>query len=213
MKVDKANFSRTTACLSDLTRKDSPDKVPWMNQHQQAFETIKQQLSTNPVLASPAQDRPFSLHTDASGRGIGAVLSQSDSRGTEKPVAYYSRKLLPREMRYTVTELECLAVVEAVRHFEVYLLGTEFTIVTDHGALQHLKTIKHGGPRLTRWALALQPFAYTVKHRQGKQHDNADGLSRQAWEEQTSTPASSLHKGGGDVRNPPWRPLTWNKAS
>ena len=69
-------------------------------------------------------------------------------------------------------------MVNAVQHFAVYLLGRPFDIVTDHGALKYLSTIKHGGPRLSRWALALQPFSYTIKHRAGESHSNADGLSR-----------------------------------
>ena len=190
------NFSHLTASLSDLNRKGIPNLIPWTDKHQEAFDKIKAQLSSESVLTCPNQDLPFILHTDASGRGIGSVLSQWNGQGEEKPVAYYSRKLEPRERKYTVTELECLAVVDSVRHFAVYLLGADFTIVTDHGALKHLSTIKHGGPRLTRWALALQPFSYKVEHRAGGYHGNADGLSRQAWDEEDHTPGSALLKGG-----------------
>ena len=190
------NFSHLTASLSDLNRKGIPNLIPWTDKHQEAFDKIKAQLSSESVLTCPNQDLPFILHTDASGRGIGSVLSQWNGQGEEKPVAYYSRKLEPRERKYTVTELECLAVVDSVRHFAVYLLGADFTIVTDHGALKHLSTIKHGGPRLTRWALALQPFSYKVEHRAGGYHGNVDGLSRQAWDEEDHTPGSALLKGG-----------------
>ena len=135
----------------------------------------------------------FILSTDASGRGIGAVLGQEDDQGVERPVAFYSRKLLPRETKYTITELECLAVVNAVKHFDVYLIGNHFKLITDHKALQHLRTMRNGGARLNCWILALQPFSFTTEYRTGRDSSNADGLSRQAW---SDDPGSSLLKEG-----------------
>ena len=190
-------FSSTSAVLSDLTRKDQPDKITWTHSHQKAFDNIKAQLAEEPMLWNPDPNKPFTLHTDASNRGVGAVLSQEDKQGALKPVAFYSRKFLPREQRYTATQQECLAVVNAIKHFEVYLLGNKFTVVTDHGALKHLSTIKYGGARVTRWVLALQPFEYTVQHRPGIHNGNADGLSRQAWEQEDTTQGSAPKKEGG----------------
>ena len=86
-----------------------------------------------------------------------------------------------RQLRYTVTEMECLAVVRGVEHFEVYLLGKEFVVQTDHRALQFLQTSCHLNGRLTRWALRLQEFSFSIKYRPGSKHQNADGFSRQAW--------------------------------
>ena len=125
----------------------------------------------------------FTLQTDASEKGIGAVLSQEDAEGQERPLAFFSRKLLQRERNYSTIEKECLGIVAAVRHFDVHLVGRPFEIVTDHRALQYLSTMRNSNPRLTRWALALQPFEFVVKHKPGLQHGNADGLSRQAWSE------------------------------
>ena len=85
----------------------------------------------------------------------------------EKPVAFYSRKLQPREQRYSATELEGLAVVDSVDHFSVYLIGTEFTIEADHKALEFLKTAKIVTGRLARWALRHQPFSYKIKYHPG----------------------------------------------
>ena len=120
------------------------------------------------------------LQTDASDRGIGVVLSQMDEDGHDYPVAYFSRKLLPREERYSTVEKKSLAIKLGVQAFRVYLLGRKFTIQTDHRALVWLDRLKDKNSRLTRWSLALQPFQFSVCHRAGREHGNADALSRAA---------------------------------
>ena len=110
-------------------------------------------------MQNPDVEREFILQTDASGYGVGAVLSQEDENGQDHPVAYYSRKLLPRERIYYLTiERECLAIKLGVQAFAVYLLGKSFRIQTDHRALQWLNRSKETNAQLTRWSLALQPY-------------------------------------------------------
>jgi len=142
---------------------------------------LRDAITSDSVLAAFQPGLPTQLHTDASDRGIGGCLVQTHPDGEERPVAFYSRKLYPRECRYTVTEKECLAAVDSVRHFQAYLLGAPFQLVTDHKALTSLQHMTGGGARVTRWALSLQPFSYQVVHRQGGKHQDADGLSRQSW--------------------------------
>ena len=101
----------------------------------------------------------------------------------EFPVAYYFRQLQGAEANYPATELECLAVVAAVRHFETYLAVQEFELVTDHHALQGLRTSRNHNRHLTRWSLFLQDFRFEVVYKPGPQNSNADGLSRQCWVE------------------------------
>ena len=84
---------------------------------------------------------PFVLQTDASDRGIGAVLSQYDE-GHNHPIAYFSRKVLPREQMYSTVDKECLAIRLGVQAFRVYLLGRPFKVQTDHRALQWLDCLK-----------------------------------------------------------------------
>jgi len=95
----------------------------------------------------------------------------------EHPIAYFSRKLLPREQRYSTVEKECLAIKLSVEAFKVYLLGKHFKIQTDHRALVWLDQLKDKNARLKRWSLALQPCSFTVVHRKGRDNDNADVLS------------------------------------
>ena len=87
----------------------------------------------------PDFGKEFYLQTDASNRGVGAVLSQLDADGLDHPVAFYSRKLLPREEKYSTIEKECLTICLGVQAFCVYLLGRPFTIQTDHRSLEWLE--------------------------------------------------------------------------
>jgi hypothetical protein len=92
------------------------------------------ELTRSPTLTAPDYSLPFTLYTNASGRGIAGVLSQTRPE-RDAPVAYFSRKMLTR---YSVSEIEALAVVEACQHFSPYLLGDTFTVVTDHSVLTAL---------------------------------------------------------------------------
>ena len=109
-QLQVASYSPAIAVsLSDLVRKNSPNQVVWSHTCEQAFTSLKKLLCTSPVLWSPDFSKPFVLQTDASDRGVGAILSQLDENGCDHPIAYFSRKLLPREERYATIEKECLA--------------------------------------------------------------------------------------------------------
>ena len=164
--------------LTDLTRKAAPNLINWNDQCNEAFTKLKELLCSSPVLQSPNFTMLFTLQTDASDRGVGAVLSQKDESGLDHPVSYYSRKLLPREQRYSTVEKELLAIKLATSAFRVYLLGRHFQIVTDHRSLEWLDRLKETNSRLTRWSLALQSFDFSITHRPGKDNGNADALSR-----------------------------------
>ena len=130
------DYAAIATPLSNLTRKSLPN-VLWDEKCVDAFERLKNYLCSSSVLRSPEFTKPFVLQTDASDRGAGAVLSQWDSKGEEHPVAYYNRKFLPREERYSTVEKECMAIKLAVTAFRVYLLGRKFTIHTDHRSLRN----------------------------------------------------------------------------
>ena len=144
-------FSSTAAPLTDPTKKSYPDIVNWMPECEQSFTKLKQLQCSQPVLRAPDYNIPFTLQTDASKQGIGAVLAQRDSAGTEHPIAYYSRKMFPRECRYSATEQEGVAGVEACKYFLPYLLGRSFRVVTDHRALNFLAQKESSNGRLARW--------------------------------------------------------------
>ncbi len=171
------DYSELTSPLTDLTKKEVPDTVPWTERCQQVFTQVKAALCGGPLLHSPDFSLPFLLQTDASDRGLGAVLTQ-EIGSEERPVLYISRKLSKRETMYSTIEKECLAIRWAVLTLRYYLLGWEFTLCSDHAPLQWLHRMKDTNVRITRWYLALQPFKFKVIHRPGTQMTVADFLSR-----------------------------------
>ena len=172
------DFATLAAPLTKLTTKQMSSRpFAWTAACDNSFTQLKQQLCAAPILAYPQFDRMFTLYTDASDVGLGAVLAQNDDTGVERVVAYASRALSERERRYATTEKEALAIHYATEHFRLYLLGRRFKIVTDHSALKWLSSIEPKG-RLGRWIMDLQEFQFFVEYRAGKIHQNADALSR-----------------------------------
>ena len=162
--------------LHRLTEKNST--FHWSSECQTAFETLKQALTSAPLLTHPDYKLPFLLDTDASATGIGAVLSQVHPDGNERVIAYASRTLTKAERQYCVTRRELLSVVFFVQHFRPYLLGRHFSLRTDHSCLTWLHNFKEPEGQLARWITRLQEYNFSIIHRQGKRHGNADAMSR-----------------------------------
>ena len=170
------DFSNIARPLHRLTEKNC--KFHWTNECQTAFDDLRHRLVSAPILAFPDYNREFILDTDASDDGIGAVLSQVQDDGTEHVIAYASRILTKPERRYCVTRRELLAVVTFIHHFRQYLLGRRFSLRTDHGSLTWLSNFKEPEGQLARWLERLQEYDFSITHRPGKKHQNADSLSR-----------------------------------
>lgn len=168
-------FATIARPLHQLTEKKNPFK--WTSECEESFLRLKEALCSSPILCYPTTRQNFVLDTDASGFGIGAVLSQMEN-GTERVVAYYSRALNKAERNYCITRKELLGVVEAVKHFHYYIYGVETIVRTDHGALTWLMNFKNIEGQMARWMETLGEYDLKIKHRAGRKHMNADGLSR-----------------------------------
>ena len=168
-------FATIARPLHKLTEKKNPFR--WTPECQESFMRLKQALCSSPILCYPTIRQNFVLDTDASGVGIGAVLSQVED-GKERVVAYYSRALNKAERNYCITRKELLAVVEAVKHFHHYIYGVETVVRTDHGALTWLISFKNIEGQMARWLETLGAYDLKIRHRTGRKHMNADGLSR-----------------------------------
>ncbi|UYV81678.1 K02A2.6-like [Cordylochernes scorpioides] len=147
------DYARLRAPLNKLLKKDV--KWNWDPDCQQAFTTLKESLTSKPVLHLYQVGLPCRLYCDASTQGIAGILKQVHPDGQVHPVQYFSRALRAHERNYTVSELECLAIVESVDKFRIYLTG-----------------------RLFRWSLRLSTYNYEIHYLKGSQQYEADLLSR-----------------------------------
>ena len=149
----------------------------WSTDCEHAFISLKNKLTAYPILNSPDLNKQFTLHTDASGYAIGAILTQINNNGGVV-IAYASRILKANEINFGITEKECLALVWAIKHFRYYLANIKIKVITDHSALKWLSTLKDPTGRLARWNIYLQAYDLEIIHRAGVKHTNADALSR-----------------------------------
>ena len=168
-------FSDKAAPLNTLLRKDQTWK--WTQECQEAFEALKGEIVSRPISAYPDFSKPFRLYTDASNLGLGAILAQKQ-KGKEKIICCASRTLNNAETNYSTTKKECLAIVWGVQVFRPFLVATHFEILTDHYALQWLRSMKSTSAILHRWAAALEDYRFTILHRPGKLQGHVDALSR-----------------------------------
>ncbi|CAB4443572.1 unnamed protein product [Rhizophagus irregularis] len=175
------DFAKIAKPLHNLTKKDT--EFNWKEEQQVAFDILRTKLIEKPILVYPDFDEEFMLITDGSKIGLGAVLAQMNEDNKEVVIAYASRSTVGAEKNYPPTELECLAVFWGIKHFQKYLVGRKFIVITDHAALKGLTDGKEQTGRRARWVMKLQQFDFKIVHRSGKKIKNADALSRLQFEE------------------------------
>jgi hypothetical protein len=179
------DYATVVEPLTRLLRKGQPSSWPecWGEEQERAFRTLQQYMLAHPTLATPDFSRPFEVWTDASDRGIGAVLVQTCADGTKCAVEFYSKQHSDAERKYATPEKEALAVLRALTRFRTYLLmANTFKIVvkSDHRGLTSLYKHADESTRLWRWAQKMNEYDYVVEWLAGKSADAAtpDGLSR-----------------------------------
>ncbi len=183
-------FANLSAKLMPGTSLSAPHRVEWTEERERAFCGLCVSLCKRVVLYVPLLTDELCLYTDASGMGIGECLHVV-REGDELPVAFFSRQLRGAEKRYSVTELESLAIVAVVAHFNVYLERAKVTVRNDHRAC--LALVKGNAVlniRLRRMADKLQGHAISVEWWPGKKMSNANGFSHQNWEDEVDKGAN-----------------------
>ena len=164
------NFSEKIYPLSHST------KFPLSESENETFCQLKAEIAQC-VLATPDCSIPFTIETDASDYAIGATLNQCD-----QPVAFFSRTLNASERNHHSVEKEAYAVVESIRKWKHYLLGSHFTVVTDQRSVSFMFGKKNHGKikndKIARWRIELSPYSFETIHRPGKYMLSADALSR-----------------------------------
>ena len=184
------DYSKIAKPLNDLLgepkkkrgrpNKNNPPKPPpfvWGANQQQAFDALKEALTTAPILANPDFTKPFKLHMDASGAGPEAVLCQ-EFDGKEHVTAYASRGLKASEKNYPAHKLEFLASKWSVCHkFHEYLYGNKFEVMKDNNPLTYVLTTAKLDATGHRWLAELSLYDFSIKYRPELKNGNADGLS------------------------------------
>ena len=174
------NYAELTEPLTQFLKKTSPDNIPWTDTTLDIFNTLRKILIQQPVLQLPNMNLPFTLQTDASNVGLGAVLLQANQNDPEMhfPVAYASRLLRKAEKNYSTIEKEGLSVYWALQKFHLYLYGRTFVLRTDHRPLLYLNQADKLNPRLKRWAIYINLYSFRAEHIPGEDNHIPDLLSR-----------------------------------
>lgn len=171
------NYAKIAAPLTDLLRGQPVHMFAMTTAAMRAFEELKNAFTIAPLLKHYDPNLPIRVETDASGRALGAVISQKHG-DLWHPIAFLSRKLSPAEANYDTADAEFLAIVEAFRTWRHYLAYTQHPVlvVTDHLNLKYLET-KKLRPRQIRWVQELAAFDFVIEWREGHRNP-ADPLSR-----------------------------------
>ena len=172
-----SNFTSKIAPISDL-RKKSEAEFQWTDKCQRAFERLKSELASKPVVQPYSLKKEVTTTTDASEKAIGGVLSQEGH-----PVIYVSKTLSQAEQRYSNIERKALAIVFVVKRLKQFLLGRKFNLETDHRPLEFIfapnkELPKTVSARITRWTVSLMAFEYEIKYKEGSSIPHADAMSR-----------------------------------
>ncbi|GJV34473.1 putative reverse transcriptase domain-containing protein [Tanacetum coccineum] len=164
-------FSKIAKPMTKLTQKKV--KFVWGDKQEAAFQLLKQNLCSAPILALPGGSEDFIAYCDASKKGLGAVLMQR-----ENVISYVSRQLKIHEKNYTTHHLELVAVVFTLKIWRHYLYGTKCTVFTNHKSLQHILDQKELNMRQRRWLELLSDYDCDIHYHPGKANVVADALSR-----------------------------------
>ena len=187
------SFSKVALPLTTLTHKGQ--QFIWTAECEMAFQHLKEALTNPPLLAYPDFDKEFILSTDASLEAVGAILSQIQN-GKERVISYFSQTLTTSQKKWSTYDREFWAIVSSVRHFRHFLRYQHFSILTDHKpllALQKFPIQDDASGRRTRWIVELNSYKFSLTHKKGKSHGNADALSRRP-EDNEVTPKPTGHQ-------------------
>jgi hypothetical protein len=170
-------FSKIAGPMTKLLRKNTP--FVWSDECEASFQTLKEKLTTAPVLAVPKTGKDYTVYCDASKNRLGCVLMQDI-----KVIAYGSRQLRPHEVNYPTHDLELTAVVFALKGWRHFLYGAKCELYTDHKSLKYFFTQKELNMRQRRWLELIKDYDLTINYTPGKANVVADALSRKSMDTQ-----------------------------
>jgi len=174
-------FAAIAKPLTDLTKRDVPNKVPWGNTEQEALKTLKTSLqaATESPLYINDPSKGYQISVDASNDTVGGALLQMGDDMIEHPIAFFSQKLTPPQRSWATIEKEAYALIVALRKYKHWLFGSaRVEVILDHNPLTYLNETAPKSAKLMRWSLALQSFNIVFRYRAGQEHIVPDTLTR-----------------------------------
>ena len=201
------DYARYAAPLTELLkvgreagRAGSKVRVLWTDECDEAFVQLKAALCEVATLHVPKFDRPFYLRTDASKYAVGAVLEQQDlETGAHYPLAFWSRKLSPRQMQWSPREQETYAIICALKNYQSWVGTNRVEVLKDHRSLEywsteHVKTVSGPAGWRARWHEFLSLFDLHVAYLPGNYNTVADALSRWAYLASEACLSTNIHE-------------------
>jgi len=168
------NASSRLEPLHNLLRKNV--SFNWSKECNDNFKEIKDYLCSSPILAIFDPNLPIYIFTDASKKGIGAILKQPQKDNTIKPVFFFSKKLTEPQKKKRAIFLECFAIKESILYWQYYLMGKKFTIFSDHKPLENFNIKNCQDPELLIILEYISNFNFDIKYNPGKSNAEADSL-------------------------------------
>ena len=170
------NYAHVANPLVKLTHKHA--RFVWGRVEHEAWETLRDLLVSDRVMAYPQLNKPYKLYTDACDYSVGGILVQEDENGVERPIQYFSKQLSGAALNWATIEKEAYAVVYALNKLRPYLFSADFTIYTDHKPLKSLFLSEVKNTKIQRWAVLLAEYGAPIEYRKGPNNIRADMLSR-----------------------------------
>ncbi|WJX67950.1 hypothetical protein P8452_52368 [Trifolium repens] len=158
-----SNLSGKAQAFSPLLRLKKDDPFKWSEEHQKAFDDIKDYLIKPPVLMPPSRNKAMKLYIATSDKTIGSMLAQEDDNGIENAVYYLSRVLNDAETRYTAIEKLCLCLYFSCTKLKHYIKPVDVYVYSHFDVIKHMLTKPILHSRIGKWALALTEYSLTYK--------------------------------------------------
>ena len=204
------NYADKAEPLVRLTKKGTP--FVWGPEQQEAFQGLKQEMTSDRVMAHPNIKKPYKLYTDASNYAIGAILAQEDAKGVERPIHFVSKQLTAGQKKWSAMEREAYAIIYSLKKLRAYLQGAEFTIYTDHKPLRSLFQCEVKNTRVQRWAILISEFGPKIEYRSGSNNTRADMLSRLPEVSEVASIQETLHAANVGHQQKEVYPDEWTMA-
>jgi hypothetical protein len=172
-----------------VTRAKGTKKAPWHwdEVHQRAFDHVKGTIAREVVLAYPDYSKVFEIYTDASSKQQGAIITQEN-----RPIEIFSRKLSTMQRKYSVTEIELLAIVKTLKEFKGMLWGQSIKVYTDHTNLIR-DALGMTSDRVYPWRLLLEEYGPELVYIKGIHNTVADAISRLEYDPSVNQTAENYH--------------------